>query len=247
MRTSIFRLTQEGWLTSNRVGRRSYYSLTDSGHKKFERAFRRVYRKPRDTWSGDWCFLLINELDTDDRKRLLDQLSWQGFGMLTNNLLASPNAGMDDMAALVQELEIADRVVPFVSQQYGEPGGVALENRLRDSWNLEQLAEQYRLFTELFAPLETELDNKTRIDPQSAFLARTLLIHEYRKLVLRDPQLPPQLLPEDWEGHAARALTESLYRKISPAAERWILDSMETEQGELPPADVGFSKRFGGL
>ncbi|MDO6806812.1 hypothetical protein Q4595_30420, partial [Wenyingzhuangia sp. 1_MG-2023] len=43
MRTTIFRLTQDGWLMSDKVGRRSYYSLTDPGRRKFKKAFRRVY------------------------------------------------------------------------------------------------------------------------------------------------------------------------------------------------------------
>ena len=39
MRTTIFRLTQDNWLTSDKVGRKSYYSLTGSGRRKFEQAF----------------------------------------------------------------------------------------------------------------------------------------------------------------------------------------------------------------
>jgi hypothetical protein len=37
IRTSIFRLTKEGWLTAEKVGRRSYYSLTGTGRRRFEK------------------------------------------------------------------------------------------------------------------------------------------------------------------------------------------------------------------
>jgi phenylacetic acid degradation operon negative regulatory protein len=40
---------------------------------------------------------------------------------------------------------------------------------------------------------------------------RTLLIHEYRRVLLRDPNLPEALLPAGWPGLQARALCESLY------------------------------------
>ncbi len=43
IRTSIFRLTKEGWLTAEKVGRRSYYSLTGTGRRRFDKAFKRVY------------------------------------------------------------------------------------------------------------------------------------------------------------------------------------------------------------
>ena len=43
IRTSIFRLTQEGWLTAEKVGRRSYYRLTNAGRRRFEKACNRAY------------------------------------------------------------------------------------------------------------------------------------------------------------------------------------------------------------
>src|SRR5690625_2378432 len=39
VRTSVYRLSQEGWLSSQRIGRRSYYSLTRAGWRSFERAY----------------------------------------------------------------------------------------------------------------------------------------------------------------------------------------------------------------
>ena len=41
---------------------------------------------------------------------------------------------------------------------------------------------------------------------------RTLLIHEYRRVLLRDPRLPAALLPLDWPGAAAFALCRDFYR-----------------------------------
>jgi phenylacetic acid degradation operon negative regulatory protein len=50
------------------------------------------------------------------------------------------------------------------------------------------------------------------LDPAQAFIVRTLLIHEYRRVLLRDAQLPPALLPLDWPGVAAYALCRDFYR-----------------------------------
>lgn len=46
-----------------------------------------------------------------------------------------------------------------------------------------------------------------------AFTARILLIHHYRRVVLRDPLLPSALLPADWPGSVS-----AVRRDLSHAA-----------------------------
>jgi phenylacetic acid degradation operon negative regulatory protein len=50
VRTSVFRLVQDGWLQSNQVGRRSYYSLTEEGRERFEQATHKIYGEPATSW-----------------------------------------------------------------------------------------------------------------------------------------------------------------------------------------------------
>ena len=53
--------------------------------------------------------------------------------------------------------------------------------------------------TAAYLPILAELrrDRQAEVDAESAFLLRTLLIHDYRRLLLRDPELPEVLLPAD--------------------------------------------------
>ncbi len=76
---------------------------------------------------------------------------------------------------------------------------------------------------------------------------RTLLIHAYRRVLLRDPQLPAALLPLDWPGAAAYALCRDLYRLTHRAAERHLTATLQDAEGRLPPASAEFHARFGGL
>jgi phenylacetic acid degradation operon negative regulatory protein len=78
-------------------------------------------------------------------------------------------------------------------------------------------------------------------------MARLLVIHEYRRIILRDPELPEELLPADWAGAAARALCRNLYRLTVPASERHLMATLETAEGPLPEAAPYFWQRFGGL
>lgn len=59
VRTSVFRLSREKWLVSEQIGRRSYYGLTETGRRRFEHAYRRIYEDSRDAWDGDWRVVLL--------------------------------------------------------------------------------------------------------------------------------------------------------------------------------------------
>ena len=73
------------------------------------------------------------------------------------------------------------------------------------------------------------------------------MIHEYRRVLLRDPHLPAELLPSDWTGLAARSLCRNLYRLTQEPAERHLMSVLETAEGPLPDAAPYFFERFGGL
>ena len=85
------------------------------------------------------------------------------------------------------------------------------------------------------------------MSPKSAFLVRTLLIQEYRKVLLRDPQLPAELLPAGWHGTSAYQLCRNLYLAVYAQADAHLSATMETASGPLPTPDRSFMRRFGGL
>ena len=70
---------------------------------------------------------------------------------------------------------------------------------------------------------------------------------EHRRILLKDPVLPAALLPEDWLGPAALELTANIYRRIVPAADRFLLSNLETWSGSVPPPPPEYWQRFGGL
>jgi phenylacetic acid degradation operon negative regulatory protein len=96
-----------------------------------------------------------------------------------------------------------------------------------------------------FEPLRGWLDRRARLSDTEAFTARILLIHHYRRVVLRDPLLPTALLPEDWPGRAARNLCGEIYRGLLPASEQWLDRSGLNETGPLPAAGPELARRFG--
>ncbi len=247
VRTSVFRLSREGWLQADKVGRRSYYSLTASGRRRFEQAFKRVYAPSQPDWTGAWTLVVLSQLPQEQRRQVRDELEWMGFGAFAPTIMAHPTAERPDVVTMLQDLDALDDVILLDTTAQERFAPRPLRLLVREAWNLEQLSRSYQLFLEQFRPLWNEMRTRDSLDPEECFLARILLIHEYRKVLLRDPLLPEELLPADWEGRAARQLCRNLYRLTCEGAEQWMSDNLETAEGPLPEPHPSFSKRFGGL
>ena len=247
VRTSVFRLTREGWLMAEKVGRRSYYGLTGAGRRRFEKAFKRVYSGVQPAWDGAWTLVVLNQLSADMRRDTRQELEWMGFGAFAPTVLAHPGVDRAELNASLQELGALDDAIIFQTDTHESFAARPLRLQVREAWNLDQLADGYRDFLDQFRPLWNQMKKQKSLPPRECFLARVLLIHEYRKLLLRDPLLPEELLPADWEGRAARQLARNLYRLTHQGAETWISQHAETAQGPLPEPGESFYQRFGGL
>jgi phenylacetic acid degradation operon negative regulatory protein len=215
VRTAMSRLTEEGWLTRNRVGRNSFYRLGPRGEASFGAAAERIYAPRGNGWDG--LFRLVLFPDAEAR----EALAAEGFGALAGGAMVGV-AG--DPALLPRRLPV------LLAQGRGSEDARLLAAH---AWPLEALAEGYGRFLDAFAPLEP-LD----IPPEEALPLRLLLVHEWRRLVLRDPRLPEALLPEGWPGVAAHALAAALYRRLAPAAEAWLDEVGRNEEGAMPPSDA---------
>ncbi len=116
-----------------------------------------------------------------------------------------------------------------------------------DCWRLDQLSERYEAFLQCFRPLLKAVAAVKQLAPEDAFQIRTLLVHEYRRILLKDTDLPDEVLPANWVGRAARNLTANLYRATHLQAEAYLREVMETADGRLPKAASSYYLRFGGL
>jgi phenylacetic acid degradation operon negative regulatory protein len=245
VRTSVFRLVQDGWLQSELIGRRSYYSLTDEGRERFEQATHKIYGEPASDWDGKWTTVLLNSIDGANKDAVRKELGWLGFGALSTSVLAHPMPDMADLDVTMQRLGVADDLVVMSGETIRNEA--AMRRLAQDSWSLGDIDERYASFVERFRPLIAAYGKDANVSLKSAFLIRTLLIQEYRKILLRDPHLPAELLPGGWHGASAYQLCRNLYRAIHAEADAYLTETMETADGPLPPPAHAFMQRFGGL
>ena len=206
VRTAISRLAADGWLEGMKQGRISFYRLTGRSRTEFAAAEPRIYGPLERAWDGK----LRLAFPPQGADRL--HLETAGFAVLAPGVLASPDPAPD----------------PLLLTATGEPQAMqALATR---AWPVDKLAALYKDYLTRFVPLAPAA---AALPPNEAMPARALLIHDYRRIVLRDPRLPAGLLPADWPGYAARELCARLYAALAPASELW-LDLTRNGSGPLP-------------
>jgi len=244
VRTSVFRLVQEGWLESEREGRRSYYSLSQYGTHEYQRAARRIYALENSGWHGHWQLLMPLDIPDKVRERFRRSLAWQGYRAITPGTFAKPGDGGRTLQETLEEFEITDKVMIFDAKSSLLSSHKAERQLVHDCWQLEQVSKGYKTFLKRYKPLLKWVRNTKSHSPETAYIARTLLIHDYRMILLHDTPLPNELLPKNWPGEEALVLTGGAYKTLAKASMKFISSELESDSGALPEAGSSFKERF---
>ena len=235
VRTACNRLAREGWLQSLRLGRRSYYHFSDFGARQYRRAAYRIYAPRKPDWDGYWTVVLTRGLDAPRRAELERQLGWLGFGRAGPETLV--RAGFsEDHRAVTAELGVE---VPIFRAESGALGKTEID-LCRRAWAVDELTGDYRKFVDRYGPLADERAPA----PETSFQLRLMLVHDYRRIVLTDPELPSDLLPAGWPGDRARDLAAELYHRWLAASDAWLVDRLELEEGAWPASSPAAKSRF---
>ncbi len=230
VRTAMSRLTADGWFEREKVGRNSFYRLVKKGRLTFDIATRHIYDPPPSDWTGRFELLLIG--NGEDRDASREALKNAGFGSPLPGVWVAPSGvPVPEEAAGAIRLEVSAE----------DDSGRRL---LSQSWPLDRTAGAYLKFMTTVAPLRALLERGDTLSDAEAFTARILLIHYYRRVVLRDPLLPLALLPKDWPGSAARTLCGTIYRALLAPSEQWLDRHGSNENGSLPKAAADLRRRF---
>jgi phenylacetic acid degradation operon negative regulatory protein len=243
VRTSVARLAHEGWLISRRAGRHSEYRLSTQGERRFAEATQRIYGSGAHPWDGGWSLLL-----TARASRARRELQWLGFGQLAPGVFAHPSRSTRELARLAGELRLASTII--VEARSGE---LEADRRIvRLGWDFGHLNRSYARFITSFADIDAAshphgVASTGTARSETPFIVRTLLIHEYRKIHLRDPLLPEALLPAGWIGRDAYELCRRLYQRVFSGAEAFVSEHAETLEGPLAGSNGAAYARFGGI
>jgi phenylacetic acid degradation operon negative regulatory protein len=162
-------------------------------------------------------------------------------------VLAHPAADDAVVEKVLVGLDVRDAVLVFHAEAAHFVSATTLRTVAEDAWTLSELNADYERFIASFSALRDTAETMSQLSPLDAFALRTLLIHDYRRILLKDPQLPRDLLPDVWAGSAARDLCAHVYSAIAERADAHVAELMETFSGEIPALALSYHARFGGM
>jgi phenylacetic acid degradation operon negative regulatory protein len=217
VRSCVRRLLTEGLLLREGNGRSATFRTTPSGDVLRLGSLRRhelAYRQDRkgQGWDGRWhlAAFAIPENKRAARDRLRDRLLDAGGAVVNNGLYVSPHAWEDEVRHIAHKLEVVDRL-SLASTDDLEVGGVRSARDLAGTlWPIDDLADAYERFVvahQSVVPILDRLRQRHDRIADADFLPGALrMVVAFQEVFLRDPLLPPELLPRPWPGRAAREL-----------------------------------------
>lgn len=248
VRTTVFRLSKEGWLENLSAGRRANYAISEQSRLHFTKAAEQIYAAQSPIWDQQWRLILTaGDLSAKDKTYLKKILFWQGFGKLGADIFIHPSTNLhtaldglssDNMAHIMPSL------MPLMAVDACLPMSINNVDLVKKAWDLEKLGSAYQKFIHTYEPFIPTLLQHDWYEPEEAFILRTLLIHDYRRLLLRDPQLPDSLLPEHWSDHQARRLCKDIYLRLLPASEQYLDEHIILADEKHTQSNASFFKRF---
>lgn len=205
IRVALHRLRKDGWIESARSGRISVHFLTQFGRSQSAAVTPRIYARDASA-PRDW-HLLIAE-DGAGQNALEEALllpEYTSINRTTALGLGHTTRGSDDLLVVTASSFKAPRW---------------LQARLFPVDLVQACQQLDATLADIGLPPDT-------LTPSQVATLRTLVVHHWRRIALRHPELPDNLRPQDWAGDSCRARVFQL------------LDSLPYPNPDALEADTG--------
>ncbi len=249
VRTAVFRLAKDNFVESTKIGRRSFYRLTDKARENVSHYDQLIYYPTNKAWDGEWTLVFTGTkgITASKRAKLRKELTWLGYGIIAPNVYGHPTAPITPTQSILAKVGVTDQVVVMRASNYDPMYGLGTKGMVRQCFKLGELEKKYAAFIKHYRSLAKAIEPINHVeqeDPEHCFMLRIMLIHHYRRILLLDPELPTELLPENWIGKQAQELCAAIYRPLEAISEQHILALSENQAGPFRPTSARFRGRF---
>ena len=183
-RVALHRLRNDGWIESRKSGRISQHMLSEKGQSESAKASPRIYADP-DALPGGWQLVLAPDGE------LAEQIEQKGFAQVMPRVLVGPRAAKVPAPAVAFE-------------------GGSVPPWLADAAQPENLRQSYEDLLAELSQLDRALEDCGDLSATETAILRCLIVHNWRRLVLKHPLLPAPLVSADWPGHRCHLLVHKL-------------------------------------
>ncbi len=206
MRVALHRLKRDGWIDGEKRGRTVAYHLTERGRQETVAATPRIYGAAPGRGT-EWVLIAVPPGDVTD----IAFRDLEGYVRLSPGLVVGPKPDDDWVTSDMLVLDFGAQTPP---------------GWIRNAICPEDLVSEAET---LAADISRVVDwiGGARLDPLERAVLRVLTVHRWRKLALRLPDAPADLMPERWVATDIRARVTGLLEMLPrPAPEE--IDGADT-------------------
>lgn len=238
-RAALSRLSRRGLLVLSKKGRRTFYALSARAADALADDVRRrlSFGAQEVPWWGRWTVAAFSmpERQRDLRHLLRARLRLLDMAPLYDGVWVSPHDRVTPVSMVLKELDVANATVLAAEVGPDSPvGGDPLR-----AWDLRGLRRRYELLVSDHAALRMRCQ-AGQISDAEALVARTALVSAWRNIPNLDPELPRDLLPEDWPRARARDTFIELYDGLAISAEARVRQIVAEYEPGLAPLVRGY-------
>lgn len=195
IRVALHRLRKDGWVESAREGRESRHFLTEFGRRQSAEVTPRIYMRQPDP-PDEWHILIAQ--DGADARALEELLLMDGYTGVGPNVALGEGPAPADCGGFLA----------FEARAVNVPGW------FRARIIPDDLKSACRSLLDDLAAADPFLPPEGHADPLQTATLRTLIVHRWRRVVLRHPDLPARFHPPDWPGAACREMVFRLLDRL---------------------------------
>lgn len=181
---------QKGWIKED-------LEITKNGQKRLKGFFPEYFLPPK--WDGNWYLVNFDIPEKLRKKRdtFRDNLKILGFGKLQKSIWIYPYNLLGDVEKFAKENNLTPYLILSISNKVGRIESKILAEKI---WKISGIQKEYQDFISEFKEKEKP----------SLFE----LFFRYHSILINDPRLPKELLPDDWVGDEAYELYSKLKKEI---------------------------------
>lgn len=218
---AVERLEKRGMVTKIRRENRIFLKLTEKGRTQIKK-HREAGKIRSRRWDGKWRLIIFDIPEEKNRLRYLlrKYLKTLGYAKVQRSIWISPFDLQKAIDGFCKKMKIADYIFQLTVEKFREMEDKALALSF---WPLKKLDAEYKKLLKEYSSRLQNLDGEnndpfTNASPSQRLLQS--LIWDYQTILASDPQLPSQLLPEDWGGDRVRAYITRMQRSGAPSGSR---------------------------
>lgn len=176
--------------------------LTSVGKKRIQRDFPLLGWQNK-SWDKTWRIAIfdIEEKNKWVRDSFRQKLKELGFGCLQKSVWISPYDFLQDFKEFLEEHSLEDNVVLLETSNFYYGDIKQLADKL---WHLEEINSYYRTLEEKLKQVKSLTNNSDRVNMLKILREKVIRVY------LKDPHLPKEFLPDDWQGNEVRNLVKTV-------------------------------------